>query len=226
MTILCSELELFRNPEDYLTWFNALLEKTKETRNDSSEHRQALLHQGDYKFFYEEIFPLASLLNIKKNEWSESLFSHVRGNQDYDVRIKNHELDFLEITNSNFDEGDVFLMKELLKNGSVDVTHPVIRDSKGKPAAIETGTMRKRNDAVAEILEKIRVRIKSKSEKTYPKRTGLIVSYDYYKCYINHEDQPKFDSLLEESYSEWSLVFDALFIVGFGSDICFEKGLN
>ena len=86
MTILPSELELFRNPEDYLTWFNALLEKTKDTRNDSLEHRQALLHQGDYKFFYEEIFPLASLLKIKKDEWSESLFSHVRGNQPYDVR--------------------------------------------------------------------------------------------------------------------------------------------
>ena len=137
--------------------------------------------------------------------------------------IKNHELDFLEITNTNFDNGDVFLMNELLKNGSVDVTHPVIRNSKGNPVAVETGTMRKRSDAVTEILEKIHARIKLKSEKNYPKRTGLIVSFDYHKCYINHQDQIKFDSVIEDTYLQWSPVFDALFLVGIDSEICFEK---
>ena len=88
------EIEIFRNPTKYITWFESLL---REINRYERNKKEALLHIGGFKEFYEEIFPTASILKIKEQEWKESRFRNIIGNQSYDVEIENHSLKYLEV---------------------------------------------------------------------------------------------------------------------------------
>ena len=68
------EVELLRNPTEYIEWFEKLLNKVN---SDKSTKKESLTHSGSFKIFYEEIFPLWSLLKQKKDEWTDSSFRNI-----------------------------------------------------------------------------------------------------------------------------------------------------
>ena len=70
-----SEIEKFRTPQEYLRWFDLILEHLQ----NHADETKALLHRKPYKKVYEEIFPIATLLKSKVNEWSEYKFRNVIG---------------------------------------------------------------------------------------------------------------------------------------------------
>jgi len=48
------EVEVFRNPSQYLEWFEALLNRTN---SDNNQKKEKLLHEGVFKQFYESFSP-------------------------------------------------------------------------------------------------------------------------------------------------------------------------
>lgn len=206
------DLSTFRSPAEYLAWFETVQTLINE---DPKNKEAALLHQGDYKYFYEEIFPLTCLLRAQKQEWPTARFRHVKGSQNFDVETEDLPLHYLEIVITNFDDAERFRMQRLLANKHVDALNPIERDQCDRPSGIKNeGNMRDHKVIVQEELDKIRTRILAKSGKTYPDATGLLVYYNDYKCYPKESDRPAFEVVIDELQPRWSATFDALFIVG------------
>jgi hypothetical protein len=115
-----------RTPTQFLEWFEDKLREIKETDviND-----QVILREGIAKFFYEEVFPLYSLFQNKKDAWSNLRFKNVYGNQPFDVEIfgsKEYELpSFLEITIADQNYEDHLRMRYFTEHGHVCMTGPV-----------------------------------------------------------------------------------------------------
>lgn len=215
------EVEVFRNPSQYLEWFEALLNRTN---SDNNQKKEKLFHEGVFKQFYEEIFPLRSLLKLKEQEWEDSRFKNVLGSQSFDVEIENNPLKFLEITCTNFDDGERFRMRELMRNGSVDGIGRIERNERGKPIdIINRGEMRRHELVIKERLESIVARIREKSEKIYPADIGLLLYFDDYSPGIQEDDKLCFIQILEDAKIFWEKNFKSIFLVGPKAEIYFEK---
>lgn len=215
------DLTMARTPSEYIAWFRPILDQISE-RVDN--HAAALLHEDEYKFFYEELFPLNCLLKLKEPDWSEARFQPIKGDQNYDVRVEGLPIEFLEITTTIFDGDERFRMQQFMAEGSVDALNPICSDDRGKPVGIQNeGEMRDHRELVAEELKKIRERITKKSLRAYPPNTGLIVYYNDYKCHPSESDRPTFEALIDELKPQWRANFTALFLIGAKGERTFER---
>ena len=122
------EIGKFRNPTEYLQWFDHVLE---HIINEADEEN-VLLHHDIYKEIHEEIFPLATLLKAKTSDWITSKFRNVLGSQSYDVEIQATDCPFayFEIACTTFDDGEMYRMKEFLEKRIVSLTAALIRNGK------------------------------------------------------------------------------------------------
>ena len=136
------EIEIFRRPSEYIHWFESHLETTGRERVYREE---ALQHKGVFKRFYEELFPLYSLLKHKQHTWDGFRLRNVLGNQSYDVEIENNRMAYLEIGTTEFDEVELFRMQEFLDKGSVSLSGKVVRDKRNdrKPFGMKCDLMQK-----------------------------------------------------------------------------------
>lgn len=212
------EIETFRRPSEYIQWFKSHLETIGRDRNYREE---ALQHKGFWKQFYEELFPLYSLLKHKRIKWNESRFRNVLGNQSYDVEIENNTLKYLEIGTTEFDDVELFRMKEFIKKGHVNLLGKPKRDERNRPIAIEDEA-RRHDDIVRETMDSISALIKSKSEKSYPNATGLIVYYDDFPIMFNEGDNKVLHSGVDRLKPKWKCTFDAIYLVGPRGDVLIE----
>jgi len=203
-------IEIFRTPSEYIQWFTSLLEAI---RSDRTQNEAALLHEGIYKQLYEELFPLYSLLKNKQQEWNESLFRNVLGNQSYDVEIKNNSIAYLEIATTDYDDGELLRMHKFLANKYVSLSGKITRDDKNRPISIED-EMRSHEGIVRESRESISKRIESKSEKVYQDNTGLIVYFDDYVTQYDQDDYNMLRSAVDELKPKWNGTFEAVYLVG------------
>jgi hypothetical protein len=148
--IRAEEVQVFRTPAAYIEWFDGLL---LAIRDDPSLKESARGHEGIFKQFYEEMFPLYSLLRVKKPAWAGSEFRNVFGSQAFDVEIRGNELAYLEVVTTDFDDGELFRGKVLSAEGSVDAIAPVVRDGRGKVIGFQNeGDCRLHDDVVSEVL--------------------------------------------------------------------------
>lgn len=206
------EVETFRLPSAYLEWFEGLLLRIRE---DPDLKEPARRHEGFFKNFYEEMFPLRSLLKVKGDKWKLSEFKNVFGSQAYDVEIRNNELKYLEVVITDFDDGELFRLKHLSERKSVDAIAPIIRNARGRPVGFENeGGTRLRSQLVDEVLTTVGYRLRRKVEISYPKRTGLVIYIDDYKFDFDPDNQPGFSSLLNSTKGDWKRVFETVFVVG------------
>lgn len=212
------EIEIFRRPSEYIQWFDSHLETTGR---DRAHRREALQHKGIFKQFYEELFPLYSLLKHKQQEWKESRFRNVLGNQSYDVEIDHNALAYLEIGTTEFDDVELFRMREFLENGHVSLLGRPRRDQRHHPIAIEDEA-RPHNEIAQETVDSISVLIKSKSEKNYPNATGLIVYYDDFSIMFNENDNQVLRYCVDSLKPKWKFTFDAIYLVGPRGNVLIE----
>ncbi|MCK5312091.1 MAG: hypothetical protein KAJ62_08275 [Desulfobacteraceae bacterium] len=212
------EIEILRRPSEYIQWFDSHL---KTTGRDQAYREGVLQHEGIFKQFYEELFPLFSLLKHKKQEWKDSRFRNVLGSQSYDVEIENHALAYLEIGTTEFDGIELFRMREFTKNGNVSLLGRPMRDHKHRPIAIEDEG-RSHNELVQETVDSISALIKSKSKKNYPNGTGLIVYYDDSSSMFNENDNQVLCDCVDSLKPNWTCTFDAIYLVGPRGNILIE----
>jgi len=216
------EVETFRTPSLFLSWFS---EKLERVRLDRSMREDALLHRGQFKEFYEEMFPLFSLLRSKAAEWASSEFKNILGDQSYDVEVKNnHALRYLEIGSTIFDDGERFRMLEFIDIGSVDSIARIERDSNRRPTGLEdTGLPRLRDEMVNERLLLIERVIKKKSAKPYPAGTGLIVYYDDSSIEIDKDSAAMISNFIRDLRDVWEPTFEHVFVIGPNGQHCIEE---
>src|SRR3989338_8783955 len=117
------EIEIPRTAVEYVRWFEGKLELTKKYKENL--RKQGLLHKGIAKDFYEELFPLYRLLQIKLNEWKQLKVIPKIGNQNYDVQVIADETEipkFIEITTASLvDVNEHYRMECFEKNKHVDL---------------------------------------------------------------------------------------------------------
>jgi hypothetical protein len=211
------EVSLWRTIPEYLLWFDDLLE-----RKDPATKVAALTHDGPFKVFYEEIFPLASLLKIKAELWHSATFRHVLGSQPFDVEIDGLDLHYLEITTTDFDADEKFRNEVMMKRGAVDGIARVMKNEDGSRRFENEGDFREHCHLIDERLQKVRDRIIKKSSKRYPDKTALLVSVDDATTEIDDDDYPQFTALATELRPQWEPNFTTLFIVGVKSEFFME----
>ena len=212
------EIETFRSPSEYIRWFNSHLETIGR---DRTYREEALQHKGFWKQFYEELFPLYSLLKHKQTEWNKSRIRNILGNQSYDVEIENNRLKYIEIGTTEFDDGELFRMREFIKNGHVNLLGKPKRDKRNRPIVIEDEA-RPHDDIVRETMDSISALIESKSAKSYPNITGLIAYYDDFSIMFNESDNGILRSSVDRLKPKWKSTFDAIHLVGPRGDVLIE----
>jgi hypothetical protein len=208
---------VFRTPKEYLYWFECII----ASRRLGEEKKRALLHTGPYKLLYEEVFPTASLLKHKCKAWRFSRFRNVVGSQPYGVEVQDNQLKYLEITCTDFDDGERFRMLRLLECGHVDAAGVVQRDAKGTPVAIDDD-MRCADDVVAERADLIAKAILKKSKKAYHQQTGLIVYFDDFSIMLRDRDLGKLIDVVESTRAAWNPAFESVFLVGPRAEVLIE----
>jgi len=204
------EIETFRSPSEYVQWFKSHLETIGR---DRTYREEALQHKGFWKKFYEELFPLYSLLNHKQAEWIESRLRNVIGDQSYDVEIQSNTLTHLEIGTTEFDYVEVFRMREFSDKGYVSVLGKPKRNRKNRLVAIEDEA-RPHDNIVQERIESIVTLIESKSAKKYPAATGLVVYYDDSSIMFDEVDNEAIRSRVDGLRPKWESTFDVVYLVG------------
>ena len=211
-------MQVFMTPDEYLNWFDALVGTAKRVGEDK---KNALLHKGPYKVLHEEIFPTASLLRRKSQEWKSSRFRNILGNQRYDVKVQNNPLNYIEITCTDFDDGERFRMLKFLDMGHVSAAGTVLRDDKYRPLDINEDA-RCTDEVVDERLNLIVKAINKKAKKKYPDKTGLLVYFDDFSTILRDCDIVRLRDVLKETRSEWTAVFEAVFLVGPRGEVLIE----
>jgi len=205
-----NEIETLRRPSEYVQWFKSHLETIGR---DRTYREEALQHKGFWKQFYEELFPLYSLLKHKQIKWNESRFRNIIGDQSYDVEIQNNRLTHLEIGTTEFDDVEVFRMREFIDNDHINLLGKPKRDNKNRPVAIEDEA-RSHDEIVRERIDSIAALIASKSKKSYPNATGLIAYYDDFSIVFNESDDEAIRSRVDGLRPEWKCTFNVVYLVG------------
>jgi len=211
-----ANIEAFRTPGEYLSWFNELI-----APRIGEDKKRALLHVGLFKLIYEEIFPTASLLKHKRLAWKDSKFRNIVGSQPYDVEIENNALKYLEVTCTDFDDSERFRMQNLIERGHVNPSGVILRDRKGRPVDIDEDA-RRTDDVIEERIDLIVKAIKKKSEKEYSYRTGLIVYFDDFSIMLREPDLLRLRDALELTKPIWQPSFESVFLVGPRAEVLIE----
>lgn len=207
-----NDIETFRTPQEYLAWFDALLQMTHES---SKLRSAALLHKGFFKRFYEEIFPLAMLLTHKRDDWKNTRFCNRCDSDSYDVEVESQLLSFkwIEITCTTFDADEHFRMQHLLQHGYVTATGEMLRNERGTPIGI-VKEARRRDLAIEAECTKVRERIAQKASRRYGSKPALLVYFDDSTSVFQKADYSAVEAACRCAKSAWRQSFARLFAIG------------
>lgn len=208
-----------RTVEEYIDWF-ALAEQKINSRKDWIKATR-LGKPIEAKKFREE----AAALNLFFKKCSrlsrETLIQHCTGNQPYDARLKIdfdssfHNLDFLEIVSSKYDEEYKSRMRFLNQEGSVNLYTTVSKKgTKHKGLQIDIANEAvNTTDVVEKVLSTIRSRVENKFSKKYKENTGLLVSFDDF-VFIDRVDEDHLWQVFNKEYFSSLRGFSWVFFVG------------
>jgi len=213
-----TEISIFRNPSEYIHWFESCLETTGRDRGSRAD---ALQHKGIFKVIYEELFPLYSLLKHKEREWSDSRFRNVLGNQCYDVEIENHRMPYIEIGTTAFDRVELIRMRQFLDEGYVNAVGRPEKVHRNRPIRIRDEA-RFHEDMLRERIDSISALIETKSAKDYPEGTGLLVYHDDFSILLDEGDNRSLRLAVDGLKAKWKCTFQSVYLVGPRDDILIE----
>jgi len=214
--ITLQEIELFRTPPEFITWFDEYLEKT---RLDQRYKKEILLHEGIAKVVYEEVFPLYRFLQVFGGVWSDLRFRNVIGNQNYDVEIQGGAplpFRFLEISVADMNHEENLRMQYFLEHGSVPAIGQVtFTGNKRKGMNIEVSNdARQHTEVNNEKKVGIRTSIEQKSSMNYPAETALLIYFDDYVAFSDDGDNQDTLEFIDDLEAEWESVFSKIYFVG------------
>ena len=210
------EIETFRTPAEYVSWFDSVL--TKFNRVD--KYREAIiLRKGLFKEIFEELFPLYRLLQALGEDWSDLRLRNIIGSQQYDVEVKDsgcRPFSFIEITDTIMNYDERHRMMYFLEHGSVSLLGQVnVSGTKNTEKTIDVKSEAKESlEILGKTLEKVFEAVQKKTEKDYPDNTALLVQFDDYFGFNFKRDVDRVSKLLLELSGLSESTFSCLFLVG------------
>ena len=172
------ELRTRRSAKDLLSWFD---ESLGAINSCPSVKRQALLHQGMFKQFYEEMYPFALFvrhLYADRTDVFCALGSIDGSNRDYDAVVERYDSaglsrkDYVELTTTAFDRNESLRMRHFLKHSRVSAFGRVHPSGEVENEFVRHDELRNR------AFDGINRRVRGKAKFQHGPDHVLVVSFD------------------------------------------------
>jgi hypothetical protein len=205
-----STLEKVRSVAQLISWFDNCLDTINR---DPAVKRRALLHQGIFKRFYEEVYPFALFVRTLYGGREDVVCRlEQRGDLDYDALIqgnnKTRSTTYVQLTTTAYDHDQSLRMRHFLQHGRVSVFGPI--DRAGRPQYEFVA----HDDLLGRAFTAIEDRIKLKSKFKHGPDYALVVSFDDWLWFGTGTDLAALSSFIRERLAGWHLSVGTLYIVG------------
>lgn len=223
-----------RSPTELAQW----VERTcRAIAADDSSKKAALLHQGMFKKFYEEIFPLSHFLSKVYAGRPDIECIPNLGNEDFDAIIIDHTTSppskqKIEITSAAENHEEHLRMKFFVQHGHVSVWGPLSAsgtERTGHEIQVENEVISHR-DLLQRTLSSIKSAAEGKSAKPnglprYGQEHILIIAFDDWNWFRN-EDEERFRQVVPHTIAQLSLDFGVIYLVGLSGKTCLRFDLT
>jgi hypothetical protein len=202
------DFEAERSASELIAWF----EERRSTINSCLlAQKPALLHQGRFKKFYEELYPFALWLGhlyAGRGDVICSLKSRHSAERGYDAVVKDRSNDpptvtYVQLSTTTFDRTESFRMKKLLQGG--------FAPAYGAPDELECSTQ---DEMLKEAFENIARQVQRKSRSSYGPDYVLVISFDDFMWFGTADDRAALRSFVSGRLLAWHLNVAVLYVVG------------
>jgi hypothetical protein len=202
------DFEAERSASELIPWFE---ERRSAINSCLLANEPALLHEGPFKRFYEELYPFAlwvAHLYAGRDDVMCALKSRRSPERGYDAVVKDRATDpatvtYVQLTTTTFDRTESLRMKKFLKEGVVFAHGPP-----DEPEWIAHEEMLKG------AFDKIEQRMQLKSLSSYGRDYVLVVCFDDFMWFGTEDDRAALRSFVSERLASWRLNVATLYIVG------------
>lgn len=216
--VTMNDIETQRIVADFISWFEEILARIR-IESDAELREQVLMRSELAKIFYEELFPIYRLMQIKVAEWSDVAVVPVVGNQNHDARIvcqiprPSGLPDFLEVTCVIDGKDNKFRMRHLVEHGFTRMTGSVTVKQEGGVRKIEIDEdMQSCDEAVERVRLLLLKGIKSKVAKGYPNNTALILFVESHGTFRDAQYRFVLQDVVESQKAELLRTFSSVFL--------------
>ena len=192
------DFEAERTARELIAWFE---ERRSAIKSCLMANEPALLHQGRFKKFYEELYPFALWLGHLYPGREDVICSlnSSTADSDYDAVVKDRATDpptvtHVQLTTMTFDRNESLRMKRFLK-----------------PDALKCFAQ---EEMLTEAFEKIERAVQRKSRFSYGSNYVLIVCFDDFMWFGTDDDRAALRAFVSERLDAWRLKVAVLYVVG------------
>jgi len=203
-----ADFETERTATELIAWFE---ERRSAINGCLMANKPALLHQGRFKKFYEELYPFALWVGhvyAHRQDVVCRLNSSASADSDYDAVVKDSATDpptvtYVQLTTTTFDRNESLRMKRFLK-GEVVSAH-------GPPDELEWLA---KEEMLKGTFERIELAVQRKSRFSYGPNYVLVVCFDDFMWFGTDDDRAALTSFVTARLPSWGLNVATLYIVG------------
>jgi hypothetical protein len=202
------DFEAERSASETIAWFE---ERRSAINSCLMANKPALLHQGRFKRFHEELYPFALWLgHLYADREGVACFlkSSTSTLGDYDAVVKDCATDpatvtYVQLTTTTFDRDESLRMKRFLKGEVVPAYGP--------PDELEWVTQ---EEMLKDAFDKIEQRVQRKSRFSHGQGYVLVLCFDDFMWFGTDDDRAALTSFVTARLPEWALNVATLYIVG------------
>jgi hypothetical protein len=202
------DLVTARSASNLLAWFDECLRVINAAPNVK---RAALLHEGRFKQFYEEMYPFALFVrHLYPGREDVVCRLNPQRAEDWDGVIESVDGTkvFVQITTTAFDRSELLRMRHFLQHGRVSAFGRVDRAGRVSDEAVAHDELLKR------AFEGISSRLQRKSGFIYGPDHVLLVSFDDWLWFGTSSDVAALKAFIEDALPRWQLNIATLYILG------------
>ena len=208
------DFEAERSARELVEWFE---ERLSAINSCLLAKEPALLHQGRFKKFYEELYPFAlwaGHLYPGREDVMCSLNSGAKADSDYDATVKDHVTDpptvtYVQLTTTTFDRDESRRMEYLLKHRWTPAKWGQINEA--GEAELELLTQEERLERTFADIGRAAER---KSTFSHGTDYVLVVCFDDFMWFGTDDDEAALRSFVTAHLPSWRLNAATLYIVG------------
>lgn len=202
-----------RTAKALVQWFEGRL---AAINNHPAAKRPALLHQGPFKRFYEEMYPFALFVRHLYEDRDDvlcSLNSITSSDRDYDAVIRDCSsapptVTHVQLTTTTFDHDEPRRLQYFLKYGWVPAWGQINEMGEVDFEFVS------QQEKLAQTFGAIERAARRKSGFSYGPDHVLVVSFDDFMWFGTDDDRAALRSFVSERLAAWHLNVAALYIVG------------